>query len=321
MASNIENIGARFQKWEQRTRGWQVHPEPVAPEPAFAYFTIPDPLKQPIIDDAHRPTAVTSWMRKLWRAPLQADTAPEEKDTQGPTPFEREAAVEFPLFLNAAFHPKPQEYAPFQSSLALAEGPIAFELIGTPTSVTAQLVASETDGLHLKQQLRAIFPEVVCAPVKGGLETAWHAADESETIIAEFGLARESMLPLANIQHDLCVPLVGALSELEEGEFSLFQVLFQHAKKPWAESIINAVTTDSGADYFVNMPELLNGAKVKTSRPLFGAVVRVAVRSPDHGRVWQIARNLTSALHAFSQPTGNGLLPLHNDEYPADAQR
>ena len=318
MAIKIENLSTRFQQWEQRTRGWQVHPQAVAPEPAFAYFTIPDPLKQPIIDDAKRPTAVTSWMRNLWRAPIQPETSPEEKEAQGPAPFERESAVEFPLFLNDTFSPKPQEYVPFLSSIALAAAPIAFELIGTPTHVTAQLVASKADGVHLNQQLRAIFPDVVSVPVSGGLEAAWHAADGSETIVAEFGLARESMLPLATIQHDLCVPLIGALSELKEGEFCLFQVLFEHVKNPWAEALVNAVSTNTSKALFVNVPELLEGAKLKSARPLFAAVVRVAVRSPDFERVQQIARNLASALNALSQPNGNELLPLHNEEYPSE---
>ena len=170
--------------------------------------------------------------------------------------------------------------------------------------------------MHLQLQLRAIFPESVCVPVYGGLQTAWHSAEGGETVVVEFGLARESLLPLATIQHDLCVPLIGALSELEEGELGLFQVLFERVKKPWAESLLDAVSDDSGKAHFVNAPDLFDGAKLKTARPLFGAVVRIAVRSPDFARVSQIARNLASAISAFAQPNGNEFIPLHNDHYP-----
>jgi hypothetical protein len=315
MASNLEQLSARFQRWEQRTRGWQVHPQAVAPEPAFAFFKIPDPLTQPIIDDAKRPTALSSMLRSLWRAPLPTAPIPEAEEEPQPAPFEREVVMEFPLFLRDTFHPKSPDYAPFLNSLAHAAAPMAFELIGTPQHVTAQLAASETDALHLQQQLRAIFPEAVCVPAYGNLQTAWHAAEGGDTVVVEFGLARESLLPLAGISHDLCVPLIGALSELEEGEFSLFQVLFERVKKPWAESLVDAVSNDSGKAYFINAPELLDGATLKTARPLFGAVVRIAVRSPDFARVSQIARNLASALSAFSQPNGNSLIPLHNDHY------
>jgi hypothetical protein len=316
MANYLEEVSARFQRWERRTRGWQVHPQPVAPEPVFVPYKIPNPLKQPIIDDAKRQTVISSLIRALWRAPLPVASTPEDEEEPEPVSFERENLTEFPLLLRDTFHPKPQEYAPFLNSVAMASAPVAFELIGTPAHVTAQLAVSGADELHLKQQLRAIFPEVVCAPENGVLEAAWHAADASETLVVEFGLAQESMLPLANVQHDLCVPLIAALSELDEGEFGLFQVLFEHVKNPWAVSIVNALTTDSGDAFFINVPELLDGAKIKAARPLFGVVVRIAVRGPDHDRVQGIARNLASALTAFAQSGGNELIPLHNDDYP-----
>jgi len=319
MANYLEEVSARFQRWERRTRGWQVHLQPVAPEPVFVPYKIPNPLNQPIIDDAKRPTVVSSFIRSLWRAPLLAASTLEDEEEPEPIPFERETLTEFPLLLRDTFHPKPQEYAPFLSSVALATAPVAFELIGIPAYVTVQLAVSPADELHLKQQLRAIFPEVVTAPAKGELSAAWHAADASETLVVEFGLARESMLPLADVQHDLCVPLVAALSELEEGEFGLFQVLFEHVKNPWAESIVDALTTDTGDAFFVNVPELLEGAKNKAARPLFGVVVRIAVRSPNIDRVQGIARNLASALSAFAQSGGNELIPLRNDDYPPEA--
>src|SRR5580692_4488717 len=99
MANYLEEVSARFQRWERRTRGWQVHPQPVAPEPVFVPYKIPNPLKQPIIDDAKRPTMVSSLIRALWRAPLPVASTPEDEEEPEPVSFERENLTEFPLLL------------------------------------------------------------------------------------------------------------------------------------------------------------------------------------------------------------------------------
>ena len=53
------------------------------------------------------------------------------------------------------------------------------------------------------------------------------------------------MFPLATGKLDPFVGIVGALSDLKDQEFGLFQILWQPVKHPWTESIINSVL---GAD-------------------------------------------------------------------------
>jgi hypothetical protein len=310
-----EHFSKQFHRWEQRGRGWQVHPQPVAPEPAFESFTghyRPDTRD---LDDGRKPTAVSSLLKSFWAKP--APPAPEpEPDEPEPAGMEREPPVELTLHLPPDFTAKPAEFSSWLSSLSACAEPVTFELIGTPEKITAQLAVSAADEEHIQQQLRAFFPDLVASPATGTLEAVWQAAEDGETAIVEFGLAQECLLPLATVNQDLCVPLTGALGDLTEGECAVFQVIFQPVVHPWAESLVNAVTDGAGKAFFVNAPELVGAAERKTARPLFAAVVRVAVRSPDFERAWEIVRHLASALRAFAVPNGNELIPLHNHDYP-----
>ncbi|MDP3179801.1 MAG: type IV secretion system DNA-binding domain-containing protein, partial [Spirochaetaceae bacterium] len=82
--------------------------------------------------------------------------------------------------------------------------------------------------------------------------------------------------------------------------------------------MLRSVTHADGSALFVNAPELLPGAKEKVSRQLFAAVVRIAVSAESDARVWEIATNVAGALGAYGSRSGNELVPLRNDEYPAE---
>ncbi len=125
------------------------------------------------------------------------------------------------------------------------------------------------------------------------------------------------MLPLASGKIDPFIGIIGALSELETGELGLFQVLFQPTHNPWAESITNSVTHRDGKPFFVDAPELADAADAKVTRPLFAAVVRIAIRAGRYERMLHLARDLAGSLRVFAHPQGNALIALHNDEYPS----
>lgn len=309
----------RFIHWEKRSRGWDVFPFPVRPEPPFAVF----PREVPpfaAMDEGRRPTFLSSLVRAVSRtlatkAPsLDAAADPETEAGEHPQALEREELIELPLFLPPTFNARGPELAQFLESLSACAEPVAFELMGTAASVTAHLAVGASDAPHVRGQLRAFFPDLASAPVSGGLAAAWDAAGEWAGAV-EFGLAREVMLPLASFGGDLCVPLVGALAELYPGECGVFQVIFEPVSQPWAEHMARAVGEDGGVP-FVNAPELAGGVRQKTSRPLFGAVVRIATRGGSEGRAFEIARNMASALRVFANIGGNELVPLRNDGYP-----
>jgi hypothetical protein len=121
------------------------------------------------------------------------------------------------------------------------------------------------------------------------------------------------MYSLASGKLDPFVGLVGALSELQAGELGLFQVLWQRAHNPWAESIVRSVTHADGKSFFVNAPELAKAAGTKVSHPIYAAVVRVAARAETFERALQIACDMAGSLRVFANPQGNELIPLQNE--------
>ncbi|MGH9559943.1 MAG: hypothetical protein ACRD3S_00690, partial [Terracidiphilus sp.] len=300
MARIDEALSARFHRWEERARGWQVHPQPVAPEPPFTPFIGDGFHDRPVIDDGRKPGLLSSFVRTLTGSKSQPTAQPILEEEPSPVSLERDKLVELSLNLPTSFLAKPQEFAQFLTSLAHLAEPVAFELIGTPNHITAQLAVSPADEARVKQQLRAFFPDIVCMSTAGGLESAWREAADGVAAVVEFGLEREAVLSLTDVDHDLCVPLVGAMSELGPGEFALYQVFFQPAIKPWAENLVRAVTDASGDAFFVNGKELVAAAKIKTSRPLFGSVVRMAAVAPEYDRVAAIIRGMAGALSAFA---------------------
>ena len=312
-----EELSARFSHWEQRGRGWQVYPTPVSPEPLFVPFPGYYLQGAPLVDDGRRPTAISSLLNRLWTPPANAQEPPDEDEPQ-PVSLERKAVVELPLVLPMSFEPKQDEFAGFISSLALSAEPLAFELIGSPSRVMAQLAVGAVDEAHVRRQLNAFFPEISCAavPVRE-LDDAWQSS-AGPSMAVDFALGAECVLPLATLRHDLAVPLVAVLGDLRANEMAVYQVLFQAARHPWAENLLRAVTGPDEKPFFVNAPELAQAAKAKIAEPLFGVVARVMACAPEFERVVEILRGIAGAFRAFRNPVGNELIPLHNREYPAE---
>jgi hypothetical protein len=321
MANIDEHLSARFLAWERRGRGWDIFPHPVAPEPPFVPFRRRGPPQAPA-DDGRRPTAISSLVRSLSRGlstrPRPAEPPPEGEDAEEPPPLlVRGECAELPLFLPPSFTARGPDLAQLLDALAACAEPVSFEVFGTSESVAAQLAVSEGDEPHARAQLRAFFPDLACAPTAGRLAAAWDGAGEIAGAV-EFGLARETMLPLASFGGDLCVPIVGALSDLRPGECGVFQVTFRAASRPWGDSLVRSVNEGGGA-FFANAPELASAARQKASRPLFCAVVRIATRAESHDRAWEMARQMASGLRALASIGGNELIPLRNDGYPFEA--
>ena len=310
----------QFSRWEQRGRGWQVFPQPVAPEPAFLPFTgYRLPAASPGEDDGRKPTRIASFLERLQQRvnpqppPVPPEPEPEEPE---PTRLEREPLVELQTVLPAGLDISSAEFAAFLGQLTVCREPIAFELVGTAERIVAQFAAHLHDAPVVRRQVAAYFPEVAFLPPENTLAETW-ATQDGEAALVEFGLEREFFLPLATGgKLDPFIGLIGAMNELAEGELTLFQVLFAPAQEPWGPSAWNAVTDTQGKGLFVNRPELPDVVREKFALPLYGAVVRIATQAPDFDRAWQLARELAFALRGFANPQGNALIPLRNDEYP-----
>jgi len=316
-----EQLSSQFAAFGKLGCGWQVFSDPVAPEPPFQPFT--GYKLAPVVDDGRVTTVGSSFLSGLrgWLkpSPLAPPVLEEPEPLSEPATLVRDKGlVELQTALPANLDIKHDAFSVFLELLAVCTEPIAFELIGTPERIVAQFAAHRRDAPILRRQLGAYFPDVTFLPEEGTLGTAWENA-VGEPVIVEFGLENEFILPLlTGGKLDPFIGLIGAISELAAGEVAVFQVLFQQTENDWPSSVWRAVTDREGKALFANRPDLVLHAKEKLSSPLYGTVIRIAIRSPDYERAWNIARELAFSLRVFGNDQGNALVPLHNGEYPHD---
>lgn len=311
-----EQLSEQFYQWEQRGRGWQVFPEPVTPEPPFRPFN--GYHQPPQTDDTSRPSALSSFLKKFSGRSSESQTPParpEPEEEPKPEILVRDSLVELQTSLPAKLDISKDAFEHFLLTLSHCREPIAFELIGTAGRVVAQFVAAEDDAPLLRRQLEAHFPDATFIPTQNTLKDAWVESTGDEMFALEFGLEKEFFFPLATGKLDAFVGIVGAMTELQPGEIALFQILFEPAHHPWAENIEASVAHADGKPFFVNAPELTEAANNKASRPLFAAVVRIALCADSESRSLQLVRDLAGSLRVFTHPQGNALIPLSNEEY------
>lgn len=315
MASVHEQLSEQFYQWESRGRGWQVFDEPVYPEPPFQYFNGYRLPAAEVVDDGRKPTFLSSLFRKVTQ-PSPSPVVDEVEEDPEPTPLVRDSLVEFQASLPAELDVARESFAQFFRNLDLCREPVVFELLGVHKRVLAQFAASPSDAAPVRRQLAAHFPDVQFRQLESALAKAWEASQGDAAFAVELGLEREFMLPLTTGKMDPFVGLVGALAELQPGELALFQILWQPVQHPWAESIINSVTLPDGKPLFVNATELAGAAENKAAKPLYAAVVRIMGRAANRERLEEIAREMAGSLRVFSNPEGNALIPLNNEDYP-----
>jgi len=318
-----ERLTFHFAAWEKRGRGWDIYPYPVILEPPFRPFLFHFAPSGPVYDDARKPTFFSSLADRILgrtAAPVQPVLFPEEIEPE-PEPsvfYEDTELLEIQISLPPTAKISRDATEQFLLSLTYCSEPLSFEVLGLPDQILVQLVCREPDLLQLKQQLAAHFPQAVLTELHGCLSQRWHQAEEKETVVIDFGLSREFMMPLKTLKDFDSDPLIGftgALAELQDGELGLLQILFQPTRNPWPDSIMRAVTDWDGKSFFADSPELLSLARTKVSQPLFAAVIRVATQSRTKERAWRIAKVLSGSLAQFGRPSSNELIPLTNDDY------
>jgi hypothetical protein len=320
MPSIDELLTDQFYRWELRGRGWFVFDSPVAVEPPFRPFTghfLPPPSE---VDDGRRTTVGSRMLGWLSEALSPAAPPPEEPEEEAERLIvkdPRPPLIELQVFLPAALQAERDAFEQFLLSLSACREQIAFEIVALAPHVTVQFAAHPSDAGMLRSNLESLFPDAVFRPEQGTLEAAWRSATGRSGSVVEFGLDREFMLPLLPSRAEIALGITGAFADLEPGEAGVFQVLFQPVRRPWAESVLVAVTDGEGGPFFINAPEFLPGTRRKVSRPLFTAVVRAAVRASTDDRVQEFIRRVGAALSPLADPNGNRLIALSNDEYAA----
>jgi predicted DNA-binding transcriptional regulator AlpA len=323
--TGLEALTRQFYNWEIRGRGWQVFDRPVALEPPFRPFFghfVPVPPGTPV-DDGRRPTFLSSFIDGIFKPPARPVIEPQEVTEPEPVYVKSDVRL---IEVRAVLPPETKitkdAAAQFLMSLGHGSRPASFEIVGTEEAIIVQLAAAESDRRQVREQLQAYFPEALLSESRGYLEALWDTTGAKATAVVEFGLSKEFMRPLRSFEHfdpDPLAGLIGAMSELGPGEIAVFQVLFVPVRRPWAESIMRAVTDNAGDSFFVDDPGVVKLAEEKISSPLFAAIIRVAAQSPKSKPAWRIAQAIGKSLRQFTAAASNELIPLANDGYD-DAQ-
>jgi len=315
-----ERLTAQFYDWERRGRGWQLWGYPVELEPPFRPFFYHYVEPGRAVDDSRKPSALGSFMDGIFgRSTAPAPPAPVEEEcvSDDPEPlYEDGSLVEFQVALPAGTKVVKEAAERLLTSLTYASRPIGFEVVGVKDAIFTQFACGEDDRTQLAQQLAAHFPESAITERERFLAGHWDRRMPS--VLIDFGLSRECMVPLRTVRGfeiDPLIGIMGALAGIREGELGLLQVLFQATRFPWAESMVRAVTGSDGRSFFPDAPEMVAQAREKVAQPIFVVALRVAAQGGSKARAWEIAKALGGALTQFANPTGNELIALENDGY------
>jgi hypothetical protein len=266
----------------------------------------------------------TTFLSALFGAPPQpVETLPTvaelEEDEPLPEVFDEDRALsELQILLPEDYAPKRDQVEQLLSSLGGLSEPVSFELVGSGDSIRLIIACREDDQARVEHLFEALHPDAVLIQREDALSQAWDEAVGEDTLVVDFGLGSECLRPLQGLRAfggDPLSAVVAALSVLSPGECAAFQVLFQRAHFPWAESIQRSVIGEDGKPFFLLGPEGVAQARTKTSRPLYACMLRLAAKSASRGRTLEIIRAVTSTLAQFTAPLSNELIPLDNEGF------
>jgi energy-coupling factor transporter ATP-binding protein EcfA2 len=325
-----QTVSKALSVWETRGRGWRLFDFPVELEPPFLplYYLVNAP-EPPVFDDGRKP-----FLGGLFGGG-------ESREKEAALALYRQAAGEYQSFIAGAAEPAfcryyTEDFLEFQIVLPkdlklskpVAENllmsfshlshPVGFEIIGSEREIVIQLAVTEKDAFQVRQQLKAHLSNCFIRETADYLADLWINSDPYGLIV-DFGLSNDFFYPLKTnspFEADYLVTAIGALSDLHKDETGVLQIMFQKARQDWGTETIESVgyLTEAG-----QLPKhALQPAKEKVRTPLFAACVRVAGRSCHEQRMWQIVKGLGAGLASFSNPSGNELIPLSNDNYPEE---
>ena len=325
-SSAEELLSAAFSVWERRGRGWTRHPFPVELEPPFcSFYNLLDVPQLPVADDGRsqtfwsrladdwqgKPTADHSSAIALYRRQLAAyQSAMSEAHEPIPCCYRKTDFVELQLVLPKDLKTGKTTAANLLLSFSYLSCPVSFEIIGTEKEIVAQFTCAESDAAQVKQQIKAHLPRSVIKETSEYLFDTW-VNGESESLIVDFGLSNEFFLSLKTqsyLETDLLVAVIGALSDLEEDEVGVFQVLFNKTRNDWAQDAVQAVGYLEETGTYPKSFGALPAVREKTKTPLFATCLCVASRSYSEGRTWRIVKSLGAGLTILSNPSGNELM-------------
>lgn len=289
-----------FGAWERRCRGWAVWDFAVELEPAFNPIRPTRQILLPVNDDARIGSSKNSVRSHI---PLTVSI---------PRSFYRtESISELQILPPRDFDITPALAGQFLLSLGSCRTPVAFELVADSQKIEMQMACDEGSQGLLKSNLTTFFPTVSVHERKGKLSS--HFTNPAKTVIADFGLARSFILPLAIFRAfdpDPTTGLISSLNTLEGREKAVVQILFQKTRNCWTEELRRVVS-----DRLLTTALALNNQSIreKLSSPFFAVLLRILVQATTTENGWRILRMIGSNLAPFADSSGNELIALSND--------
>lgn len=319
-----------FRTWEQRCRGWKLWDFAVELEPPFCPLTPAMLSPQADGDDGRVSGGIRGLLTRnhVSLNPRHSLPAVQSVITQNrspkPVPFYRETPVtELQIMLPRELDVTPAVSEQFLLSLGNFNEPISFEIFADSNSISIQSACSSDFATYLKSQWKALFPVVSVVERSGFLASQFSAS--LPTVVADFGLAENVILPLRSSRSFSPDPLAGLVSScaaLGPDEKAVFQVLFQPVKARWTEEILRLQTnTDRRKHLQDQNPNFSVSIKDKLSSPLFAVTIRVMAQAAHVQRAWDIVRRIGGGLRQYNDPTGNELIALSNDGYSENDHR
>lgn len=320
-----------FKAWEQSCRGWKLWDFAVELEPPFRQIVSPPIQIRPIGDDGQVRGGIrglltrnTVSLNRATRSLSDRRSHPLINSTPKPTPSYRttelvEMRIELPRDLDVT----PVVSEQLLLSLGNFRQPIAFEVFADSHAISVQSVCDQNFARHLRNQWKAIFPGIF--PTERNRFLRSQFIGDRPTVAADFGLARSVTLPLRTFRIFTPDPLAGLMSSaaiLGDSEKAVFQLLFQPVRSVWAEEFFMIQTNEARRKLLQELePNFLASLKNKLSSPLFAVSVRLMAQAEDRQRAWEIVRRIGGGLRQFSDPAGNELIALSNDNYPENDHR
>lgn len=315
-SAQVQQLTSQFYEWEILGRGWLSAEVPIDLEPPFTPFFGHFINRGPITDDGVRHT-VLSGIASVFqnkRRHTIADPSPEVSYDLFPY-TDSTALVTLRLIVSRQTKMTASDAEQLLIMLSYCTRPISFEIVGTQKETIIQFVCREEDAPYIKSQLATFLKGVSILEV----QTADHPVLLEETSLAsvDYGLQEEFMRPLSTGKSsiDPFTGMFSILEHLQEGEYVVFQVLFNGVINHWQSSILRSVSDAKGEAFFEDAPEMLLLAKEKVGSTMFAATIRLLAQADTLDQSFELLRKLSFALVTNTKSQCNALLPLANASY------
>jgi hypothetical protein len=317
----VKSVSARltqqFYEWEKWGRGHAACESPVQLEPPFAPF-FGHFLDSRYVDDGRRHTL----FGRLFGSTSQVEI--ERPTMERPIAYidgeEHPSLTIYAISLPKGYAAKPDSVGHCLVMLSQCALPISFEVVATGERVLLQFACRDAVAMYVHTQLSAYFPDCTVQEAYG--DEVLDCARYAEAIyMLDFGLREECMRPIATYAGGISDPytaLFGVLQHLAPGEAVIVQTLFSGTQNAWANSFVAAASDGRGGSFFLDAPEMPGLAREKTSRPLFGATVRIAAFADCGDDAVRLLHHGALAIIHASTSQYNALVPLDTPEYDID---